>query len=985
MIPYRPLTSIPTQFSLEKTSFTIELSEEEYQAFKKKRPDCIGSNTPDDTPDKRYKVTFEGASHCLLAISTCLEMFDNNDADFRVWSSDGEQLIKKIQDDAAAGKPHLNHASINDSQEHLGDIPLESAEDAEDAEDAEQKDQESAHLNLIQQEQDPMSTFSEPMFRKNKSLLSIQNNLISIAKKLKCPEAKLTPVDSKQYSENVINYNIALMDRNNQLYQLIAREFHERCGKYNEDAKKCELTQMTLDYLHELFPNTYEEVQASYRNVMSPTGVPSIEQKHSDQEPDESQIKAALAKVVDSEANYAYHGQEEVEHEPYQLSEKYVTSLEGKIDKFIADEEHCRKKLARIEPFYKYLMRKVNIMTNALKRMLGKSSISEQLSEGCESKAERLKKYAQKPSPLVDIIQDQALNESQKLQFLKKLAGSSTRSGDQSQKIKAIDAHGEHGSPLHYVVSEGSIEMLRLLLKHKPHLNSKAIWPGIKQISLCQVTPLHLAVALGAIEKVRLLLEAGADPNAVNFSGETPLHAVSDPRILQLLIQYRANVNAKDEHGQTPLHSAARHGNEEIVKGLLEQPNVMVDEQDERGHTALHLASSMNFEPTELLPWSGRSLGLFQTNREQLEQEEIAKRKRNLSIIAQLAPRSKVNKKNKLGYNVLHLAVLGPEMTQFNDHHLHNSLDYKHVFNKVQLLCQYGADVNATPAGGNASLLINQAERATPLLALYQFRNELPDYYHAPQMTDPSLSENQRSIAGHQFAQQKKDQLQKDRLKIARYLVDVKHASCPLDPKVMVRDHVGTTVLHQCLKDADIESFEFFVRNGMDPNYQYKKSSKTPFHDYFCYKTGVTTGWFENDGPRKMQALFDLGVNPNIKEEMNLYLRRSELDRYGPLAIAAILREDNLFSRHAAKMGVTLDDTTDLKTTFKQVFHDLTAGHSIYKDDFALSVETPMTLLEYSQTAEMFKHPPHPSALQMVQEWTPPAPDAAPQPQVPLR
>jgi len=40
------------------------------------------------------------------------------------------------------------------------------------------------------------------------------------------------------------------------------------------------------------------------------------------------------------------------------------------------------------------------------------------------------------------------------------------------------------------------------------------------------------------------------------------------------------------------LHFAARRGNEEIVKVLLEQPLVKVDAKDSYGKTALHMACS---------------------------------------------------------------------------------------------------------------------------------------------------------------------------------------------------------------------------------------------------------------------------------------------------------------------------------------------------------------------------------------------------------
>jgi len=58
------------------------------------------------------------------------------------------------------------------------------------------------------------------------------------------------------------------------------------------------------------------------------------------------------------------------------------------------------------------------------------------------------------------------------------------------------------------------------------------------------------------------------------------------------LLQGGADPSIKGKKGSTPLHFAARRGNEEIVKVLLEHPKVKVDAKDSSGKTALHLACS---------------------------------------------------------------------------------------------------------------------------------------------------------------------------------------------------------------------------------------------------------------------------------------------------------------------------------------------------------------------------------------------------------
>ncbi len=74
-------------------------------------------------------------------------------------------------------------------------------------------------------------------------------------------------------------------------------------------------------------------------------------------------------------------------------------------------------------------------------------------------------------------------------------------------------------------------------------------------------TPLHLAAWNGELGLVERLLELGADPNARDLHGGTPLHAmvrwVTRPDIVSRLLKYGAEINAIDHANQTALHLAA--------------------------------------------------------------------------------------------------------------------------------------------------------------------------------------------------------------------------------------------------------------------------------------------------------------------------------------------------------------------------------------------------------------------------------------------
>jgi ankyrin repeat protein len=84
---------------------------------------------------------------------------------------------------------------------------------------------------------------------------------------------------------------------------------------------------------------------------------------------------------------------------------------------------------------------------------------------------------------------------------------------------------------------------------------------------------LLLAASVDGGEKVvRLMLDAGADVDARDGSGNTPLIAsAADDRIkiVQLLIDRGADVNARNRDGDTPLTNAACWGAERVTKLLL--------------------------------------------------------------------------------------------------------------------------------------------------------------------------------------------------------------------------------------------------------------------------------------------------------------------------------------------------------------------------------------------------------------------------------
>jgi len=167
-------------------------------------------------------------------------------------------------------------------------------------------------------------------------------------------------------------------------------------------------------------------------------------------------------------------------------------------------------------------------------------------------------------------------------------------------------AKGDEETVSEFLMAEPGLAQRAVTKTNKPDESQEYFLPEIHLQIYAGDTALHVAAASYNSDLVRQLIEKGADIRAKNRRGAEPLHSamVGSPgsdhwnpeaqaELVLCLVGYGADPNAVDVGGVTPLHRASRNRCSSAVRALLE---VGADARltTKKGTTALQLARHSN-------------------------------------------------------------------------------------------------------------------------------------------------------------------------------------------------------------------------------------------------------------------------------------------------------------------------------------------------------------------------------------------------------
>ena len=137
-------------------------------------------------------------------------------------------------------------------------------------------------------------------------------------------------------------------------------------------------------------------------------------------------------------------------------------------------------------------------------------------------------------------------------------------------------------SPLHYAAVTSDTTISRMLI---------AGGAKISHVDLNHATALMYALDDGMAGTIDLLITKGALCDGVDMEGRSTLHyAVSRDwvSVVKRLVENGADIKHPDNSGILPIHLAALHGNAELVRWFMDQPDIEINTKSHNGDSVIY-------------------------------------------------------------------------------------------------------------------------------------------------------------------------------------------------------------------------------------------------------------------------------------------------------------------------------------------------------------------------------------------------------------
>lgn len=450
-----------------------------------------------------------------------------------------------------------------------------------------------------------------------------------------------------------------------------------------------------------------------------------------------------------------------------------------------------------------------------------------------------------------------------------------------AKKTKAVDFLLANGADLRLKDDKGNTALHYCASGGAPDLAKRLIAKGaeLDATNNSGDTPLFTAAA-GQTDVARVLLEAGAEVNAKTKQQQTPLRWAVErapAELVSLLLASNADPSIARDDGTTPLHAAAIRGDPQIVRLLIaKKPGL--ETTDRNGQTPLMRAR--NAETLRLLAEAGADVGAKdRSGIPLLVRWASVPGAETLAAVAVLLDKgADVNARDErrgAGYTALHWAA-----------HL-NSLQL------AQLLLDRGADIEVKEAQGRTPLqiatekgykeLAELLRNADPSMALFNAALK-GDEANLGRLLAAGADPNRKNRFGRAplHAASLKGHLECDRLLLAK------------KPEVNIKDRTNRTPLHFASAGGHDTVVELLLANGADGEINARdQKGQTSLH------LAAAGGYV-----KVVQLLLDKGADPNLEDsDGNTPLRLALANRHQPVVQLLLGRLSKLTIHDAARLG----------------------------------------------------------------------------------